>query len=404
MIRPYRRTVCEFVAVLLWPFECAAIVLLPLLPFAAVGIAEFERARARECGEPIPSQRPTGSTWGPWTITRVRSVPLWRQDIPITLASAIVGVASGAAFVVALLAMVILVFTPVLVAQGTGLVFGSVEVTDAFGAISVILICVTVLMVMGGVVTALSLLRDAFVRALSQRATTELISELNDIRSNRAEIVSAFEQERQSIERDLHDGVQQDLLALSMTLGMLEYRLGATVDEHALVLRAREQLECSLQSLREIVHGVHPKELSDLGLSAAITGLCERSAVDVEVDIDGNVDDSDITTASALYFAAAEALSNVVRHAGSDRANLRLGRLRGNLRLLVIDNGVGTARIDRKKRTGLAGLQHRMQSVNGDLHVRSNPDKGTRIEALAPIRISDPRCESSRDLHRHTMK
>ncbi len=397
--RPFRRIICEFVAVLLWPFECVAIVFFPLLPFAAAGIAEFERARARECGESVPCIRPNGTPWMSWGAVRVRSFPLWSQDVPLTLASAFIGLASSTTFAVALIASVVLIATPVLVSRGTGAVFGPVEVSDAPGAASVVLICTVVLLLMGTSAVWLSLLRDAIVRAVSRPATSQLVSELRDVRSNREEIVSAFELERQRIEQDLHDGVQQDLLALSMSLGLLDYRLGPTSDEHELVLRARRQVETSLQSLREIVHGVHPKELSDLGLSAAITGLCERSAVAVEIDVDGKTDEICSTTASALYFAASEALSNVARHAGTDRAYLRLRHLNGRLWLLVSDNGRGTAHIDTKKRTGLAGLRHRMQSVNGDLHIYSDPRKGTRIEATAPALLSTTTGEPSHNLH-----
>ena len=336
-----------------------------------------------------------------WGAVRVRSFPLWSQDVPLTLASAFIGLASSTTFAVALIASVVLIATPVLVSRGTGAVFGPVEVSDAPGAASVVLICTVVLLLMGTSAVWLSLLRDAIVRAVSRPATSQLVSELRDVRSNREEIVSAFELERQRIEQDLHDGVQQDLLALSMSLGLLDYRLGPTSDEHAdFLFRLRRQVETSLQSLREIVHGVHPKELSDLGLSAAITGLCERSAVAVEIDVDGKTDEICSTTASALYFAASEALSNVARHAGR-RSGLSQAQTPQwqTLVTLCLDNGRGTAHIDTKKRTGLAGLRHRMQSVNGDLHIYSDPRKGTRIEATAPALLSTTTGEPSHNLH-----
>ena len=192
----------------------------------------------------------------------------------------------------------------------------------------------------------------------------------------------AFEQERRRIEQDLHDGVQQDLLALSMTLGMLEYRLEADGDaEHALALRARGQVERSLKSLREIVHGIHPKELSDLGLRAAMTGLCERSALEVELDVDGAVDDLDIAAASALYFTAAEALNNVERHAGTKHAHVVLARKSAGVHLIVTDEGTGTARLSASRSTGLGGLRERMRGVGGELRITSDPGIGTRIEA-----------------------
>lgn len=382
-LRPVRRIFSEVLAVLLWPLECVSLLLLPVLPFAAVGFAEFERGRARECGQLTPSQRPPGQVWTTWAIRRVGTPALWRHDIPLTLASAAAGLAAGAAFAIALLAFVILAAAPVVVAQGGGITVGSVNVTGPFGTLAVMLFCLAVLTSVGAFLTAVSVLRDALVRAFSRDGAEELTARLDAVQSNRAEIVMAFEQERRRIEHDLHDGVQQDLLALSMTLGMLEYRLESAADaKHALALRARSQVEHSLKSLREIVHGIHPRELSDLGLRAAMTGLCERSALDVELKVDRGVDDLDISAASALYFTAAEALNNVERHAGTKHARVVLTRKVASVRLMITDAGTGNARFDNSGSTGLVGLRERMRGVGGDLRITSSSGNGTRIEAM----------------------
>lgn len=315
---------------------------------------------------------------------RVRTSALWRHDIPLTFASMGAGLVSGVALGAALLALAILVLTPFTVVQGIGITVGSLNVTGAVGMVTMMLVCLAVIASVGAFLVAVSLLRDALVRTFSRDAA-ELIARLDAVRSNRAEIVTAFEQERRRIEQDLHDGVQQDLLALSMTLGVLEYRLeGASDSVHELALRAQDQMEHSLQSLREIVHGIHPRELSDLGLRAAMTGLCERSALAVECHIDDDVDDLDIATASALYFTAAEALNNVERHAGTGHACVVLSSSSAHVQLLVTDEGSGTARLDTARATGLSGLRERMRSVGGDLHVTSEAGCGTQVEAMAP--------------------
>ncbi|MGP5080033.1 sensor histidine kinase [Brachybacterium alimentarium] len=383
-LRPLRRILCEVLAVLLWPLECAAIVLFLVLPFAAAGFAEFERGRARECGEEVASQRPPNQAWTAWVVQRVRTAALWRHDIPLMLASTAAGLAGALALVIAVLVLAVLVVTPFAVARGIGISIGSLLVTGPVGTVLVMLVCLAALAAVAAFLIALSMLRDALARALSHDGTAALTASLHAVRSNRAEIVMAFEQERRRIEQDLHDGIQQDLLALAMTLGMLEYRLEADGGaEHALALRARDQVERTLESLREVVHGIHPKELSDLGLRAAMTGLCERSALAVGFTADGDLDHLDSAVASALYFTAAEALSNVERHAGTERASVSLAREGAHVHLSVTDKGTGTARLVTGRSTGLAGLRERLRGVGGGLSIASEPGNGTRIEATA---------------------
>lgn len=148
---------------LLWPLQCLSLLLFPVLPFAAVGFAEFERGRARECGELAPSQRPSDQMWTTWVVRRVRTPALWRHDIPLTFASTAVGLAAGIPFAVALLTSVILVAAPFVVAQGIGITIGSLDVTGPLGTLIVMLICVGVLISVGASLIAVSLLRDALV-------------------------------------------------------------------------------------------------------------------------------------------------------------------------------------------------------------------------------------------------
>ena len=382
---PARRLLTELALLMLWPFELAAFVLVPLAPVAAIIVAELERARGRACGASTAPQRPPARGWPTWIAHRIRSSALWRHDAPLMLVSTAAGAVSAVAVACGAAALLALVISPGLIAAGETVVLGSVRLADAPGLALVVLICAGVMGTSAAVLLAISLLRDACCRTFSRDRSAELTARLDEVSTNRAEIVQGFESERRRIEQDLHDGVQQDLLALSMTVGLLEYRLGQDDASHReLVRRARDQVERSLRSLREIVHGIHPRELSDLGLGAAIQALCERSPVEVDVEIDPRTDEVDVAAASALYFTAAEALSNVERHSGATSAVLRLARRADSVRLEVIDDGEGGATITGGRSTGLSGLQQRMRAVGGDLVLDSTPGRGTRVRAETP--------------------
>lgn len=202
-------------------------------------------------------------------------------------------------------------------------------------------------------------------------------------------MLEAFDAERRRIERDLHDGAQQDLVALSITLGMLEHTV-SSVDGPGqervrdLARRAHEQAERSLVRLRETVHGIHPRELTDLGFLAALRTLADRSPLAVELRGSGDDGQVPAAVAGALYFVVAEAMTNVSVHSGVDRALVEVTVGPQEVRVTIRDEGRGGATLDAAG-TGLAGLRERVRTLGGDLEVNSPAGAGTTVTAVAPM-------------------
>ncbi|MEU8116391.1 sensor domain-containing protein [Micromonospora sp. NPDC048947] len=182
------------------------------------------------------------------------------------------------------------------------------------------------------------------------------------------------------VERDLHDGTQARLVALGVALSRIERRAGEP-ELRTMVAQAQGAVVEALTELRDIVRGIHPPAL-DAGLSTAIETLAARSAVPVDVHVDlPRRPTPDME--SALYFSAAELLTNVAKHAGSSRIRLDLRALGGVLRLTVTDDGRGGA-VPGSKGTGLAGLARRAESLDGALRVDSPPGGPTTITVELP--------------------
>jgi signal transduction histidine kinase len=198
---------------------------------------------------------------------------------------------------------------------------------------------------------------------------------------SRSRLYEAFEAERRRIERDLHDGAQQRLVALSMELG--EARLGTPPEAPAAPAldRAQEHAFQALSELRELIGNVHPKVLADRGLAPALADLADRCTVpvDVRTDLPGRLPPA---VESAAYFAVSEALANVGKHSGADRVTLTCRLSGDSLTLRVTDNGIGGA--DPAAGTGLTGLADRLAAVNGTLAVSSPPGGPTTLRMEIP--------------------
>lgn len=222
----------------------------------------------------------------------------------------------------------------------------------------------------------------ALARLLLDPREAELAAAVADLRRSRVDLVDAFETERRRIERDLHDGVQQQLVALTMTLGRAELDVP---DGPGLVLvrQAHHQAEAALDDLRSTVRGIHPRVLVDHGLAAAVHEVADRSPVPVTVDIhlDARLP---APVEAAAYFVVSEALTNVARHARARHAEVHGWRQGDTLVVTVVDDGTGGARIDRSSGTGLAGLSVRLDALGGELTVTS-PDGGpTEVRMECP--------------------
>jgi signal transduction histidine kinase len=198
-----------------------------------------------------------------------------------------------------------------------------------------------------------------------------LAARVGELERSRAAVVVSAEEERRRIERDLHDGAQQRLVALAMQLGRAKSRFGTDPEgARALVDEAHTEAKLALAELRDLARGLHPAVLTDRGLDAALSGLAARAPFPVVVEVDPAAGEKAVPVVDAIaYFVVAEALTNVAKHARATRAAVVVRRLDGLLRVVVTDDGVGGA--DPALGTGLRGLADRVSGVDGRLHVDS---------------------------------
>jgi signal transduction histidine kinase len=214
------------------------------------------------------------------------------------------------------------------------------------------------------------------------RLDAELQARLDELRDSRARIVQAGDAARRKLERDLHDGAQQRLVGLALDLRLAREKLEddpkATAD---MLDEATAELARATEELRELARGIHPAVLSDRGLGAAVEVLAQRTPVPVRIDasIDGRLPG---TVEAAAYFVIAEALTNVVKHSGADRAEVGIRRDNGHLLVEVKDDGAGGA--DRTG-SGLRGLADRVAALDGSLEVEGSPRGGTVVRADIPL-------------------
>jgi signal transduction histidine kinase len=218
--------------------------------------------------------------------------------------------------------------------------------------------------------------------------TAELQTQLDEVRASRTRIVEAADAERARLERDIHDGAQQRLLALMIELRLAREAIAAdaNVDLAARLDRAMMNLRSTTDELRELARGVRPAILADAGLGPAVRTLAELSSCPVELSIDlaGRLDPA---VESAAYFVVAESLANVVRHASATvaRVEISIEPDPGRVVVAVSDDGVGGASVDRG--SGIRGLKDRVEALGGQLAVESRAGHGTRIRAELPCAL-----------------
>ncbi|MGE5408725.1 MAG: sensor histidine kinase [Syntrophothermus sp.] len=219
--------------------------------------------------------------------------------------------------------------------------------------------------------------------AENRQLEAELRAKVEELRASRHRIVEAGYAERRRVERDLHDGAQQRLMALTMNLRLARDKLDSDPAATAELLdEALEELAAATAELRELARGIHPAVLTDRGLGAALEGLASRSPVPVEV-LETPGERLPAPVELAAYFVVAEALTNVARYAEAERATVRIGRSNGVVEVAVRDDGVGGA--DPAAGTGLRGLEDRVAALDGALEVSSLAGEGTEIRARIPL-------------------
>jgi signal transduction histidine kinase len=214
----------------------------------------------------------------------------------------------------------------------------------------------------------------------NERLQAELRAQVVELQESRARIVRAGDDERRRLERDLHDGAQQRLLATGLALQLLRTRLPGDGDAGTLLGEAEEELQGALAELRERARGSHPAILSDQGLAAAVRTLADRSPVPVAVTSTDSPLPAHVET--AFYFVASETLANVTKHSGASQAWITVSRDDGVARLQVRDDGRGGAHEDGG--SGLGGLADRIGALGGTVTIVSQQGQGTTVTAEVP--------------------
>jgi signal transduction histidine kinase len=233
-----------------------------------------------------------------------------------------------------------------------------------------------------GITVALTMAEGALAKALLGVSAAQLAKRVDELEGSRAGVVDAAEAERTRIERDLHDGAQQRLVALAMNLGRARARYDTDPEAaRALLDEAHTDAKHALVELRDLARGLHPAVLTDRGLDAALSGLAGRSPVPVTLDV--RVEPRCNPTIEAIaYFVVSEALANIAKHAGASRVDVVAHRVDNHLHLAISDDGVGGAAA--YPGSGLAGLANRVGGVDGTLRIDSPVGGPTILTAELP--------------------
>jgi signal transduction histidine kinase len=316
-------------------------------------------------------------------------VQLWLRD-PVTWKSVVyllgklpMGIVAFAAIVVLGLTSLVLIFAPVLVAF-TPVIFFGWEIDNPVAAIAAVPVGVLLFLCCLHVFNGLAWLYGVCARVMLGPSTVDLRERVEGLKDASARILAAADDERRRIERDLHDGAQQRLVALNVLLGVVETKLEKDpAGAGPLVAQARREATEAVKELRELARGIHPALLADRGLIAALEALAARAPFKVRIS---GVPEQRLPPAveATAYFITAEALTNVAKYAGDEAtASVELQEDRGRLRVTVRDDGAGGA--DPRRGTGLRGLNDRVAALDGRFEVSSPAGGGTTVVAELPL-------------------
>lgn len=265
-----------------------------------------------------------------------------------------------------------------------GVAFGFFSVDRLWEAVALVPLGAVVLLLGIPALSALGRLYTSYAEVLlGSNADPAVTAQVSDLRDARSRIIEAADAERRRIERDLHDGAQQRLVALALTLRMAEKRTAEGSEEAAELLRhAGDEAGLALKDLRDLARGIHPAILTNRGLAAALDDLAGRASVPVDVVAapDERLPDQ---VEAAAYFVVSECLANIDKHAQATSATVAVTPQDGHLLVTVTDDGVGGAVLDAG--SGLQGLQDRVGALDGGLAVDSTPGKGTRVRVTIPL-------------------
>ena len=364
-----------FFTVLLLPFALLGLPVWIVTAWVSLGLARVERARLRLLlgvrihPQPMPPGdrnplRYGGSLWRDPGVRRRGVYQLVALPLGLLTSGIVYVLLSGA---VALLMMPLL---PLLMPSEGTVLFGVPFTGTGSGRAMLAGLGLVLLLFAPAVVRGLTALDVSVARALLGPVPGALARRVDELERSRARVVDAGEAERRRLERDLHDGTQQQLVALGMTLGRAKARykqdpgsIGELLDD------AHQQAKDAVTDLRGLIRGLHPPVLTDRGLDAALSALAARCPVPVDLTVD--LDERPNATVEAIgYFVVAEGLTNIARHSRAAHASVAVRREgSGSVWITISDDGVGGADPDRG--TGLRGLADRVSGVDGQLRVDS---------------------------------
>jgi signal transduction histidine kinase len=213
------------------------------------------------------------------------------------------------------------------------------------------------------------------------RLEAELRARLQELQGSRSRVVEAQQNERRRLERNLHDGAQQRLVALALELGLLAEKANNDPATQERLKRARSEVAESLDELRGIARGLHPAVVSGHGLAVALESLAAATPLEVHLKTDG-LPRLPEQLEVAAYYVVSESLTNAAKHAHADTVTVEVGVTTDTLIVEIVDDGIGGA--DSERGTGLRGLADRIEALDGNLRVWSSVGKGTRVRAEIP--------------------
>ena len=376
------------VVMLTWPLAPIGVPLAVRANRFVYTVAGWERARARITrGQEVPPlvpPAPSGSRTGD-ALAALADPGLWRQfsyyAALLPLAMVWIGVILVAWSVPPVLVGLPLYYTRFAAGQAQLGPF----VIDTMTKASVVAVVGAVFLLVASpwLMRTASALDGRLAQLMLGRSETGVLAErVTQLVTSRQQVVDSVEVERRRMERDLHDGAQQRLVSLAMTLGRAKNRLGDKDPAvRSLIDEAHAEAMQAIAEIRDLVRGLHPPVLSDRGLDAALSAVAARSPVPVRLAIDVQPRPS-LTIESIAYFVVTEALANVAKHAAAAQVEVVVTRIGNVLRIEVRDDGQGGA--DPAGGSGLRGLSDRVAGVDGRLTVDSPPGGGTVLVAEVP--------------------
>jgi signal transduction histidine kinase len=214
---------------------------------------------------------------------------------------------------------------------------------------------------------------------------------IEELRASRRRIVTAQDERAKKLERNIHDGAQQQLVALAVKLRLAQTTVSKDqAKAESMLADLQTEANDALENLRDLARGIYPPLLADKGLPEALAAQARKGPVPVAVESD-EVGRYPPEIESAIYFCCLEALQNVAKYANASRAEIRLAQTNGHIRFEVIDDGSGFDTASHRTGSGLQGMADRLEAIGGTLDVRSEPGRGTTVSGMVPATEGAPR-------------